>query len=188
MPSKQDEAASVKTLPHIKPSPDSKPDALEVLRLIDPQDSDSEEVVELPRRFNATDVGLDLTVRRYVQVHPGARARLPHGIAVAFPPGYFGLIVPRSSTLLIKGLVVAPGTIDPGFRGELQTVVYNPTRKVVTIMEGERLSQLIVQAMWNLPVVEVKALPPGDRDEMGWGSTGGIRAPQPSSEGQEEEG
>jgi dUTP pyrophosphatase len=136
-----------------------------------------DEVCPVPERSYPGDAGMDLTCARQVVVMPGARVQVAHNIAVAIPEGFFGLILPRSSALLKKGILVSLGIIDNGFRGELQTVVHNPTPRAVYIEEGDRLSQLIV-----LPIIGVefqharKDLPPGDRGERGFGSTGGMGA------------
>lgn len=107
----------------------------------------------------------------------GSSARLPHNLTVAFPEGFYGLIVPRSSTLANKGLIVISGTIDPDFHGELQTVVFNATNHSVQVLERERLSQLLVLPLNILRVVEtdLASMPKGEsRGALGWGSSGGF--------------
>jgi len=134
-----------------------------------------EESFTMPRRTTEDDAGLDLTVSCWCVVHPGAIARLQSNVAIALPPRYYGLIVPRSSALSEKGLLVQTGVIDPGYRGELITVVKNPTSRIIQVNEGERLSQLLILAMKPFPlrlVVEGK-LPTGSRGAAGFGSSGG---------------
>lgn len=132
---------------------------------------------KLPRRQYGGDAGLDLEVSQYQLVMPGATVRLPHNIAVELPTGAFGMIVPRSSTLPNKGLLVMTGIIDPGFRGEVQTVVYNPTKRAVAVNSDERLSQLLVLPLLSVTVEEVtdpESLSKSDRGEAGFGSSGGL--------------
>lgn len=141
-----------------------------------PQGPDSA-TAKIPHRQYAGDAGLDLEVSQYQAVMPGATVRLPHNIAVELPPSTFGIIVPRSSTLPNKGLVVMTGIIDPGFRGEVQTVVYNPTKRTVTVNSNERLSQLLVLPLLSVTVEEVsdpESLSKSDRGEAGFGSSGGL--------------
>jgi len=153
------------------PKPKQPSELLEVLfkRVRD------DETCPPPNRQHPGDAAHDLTVTRYTPISGGAKVQLPHNLAVAIPEGYFGLVLARSSTFVKKGLIVHPGIIDSGYRGEVMTVVFNPSGKMVHIGDGERVSQLLI-----LPVVPVefahakKDLPSGDRGTDGFGSTGGF--------------
>ena len=97
------------------------------------------------------------------------------GVAVAIPPGFAGFVLPRSGLALRHGLSLlnTPGLIDAGYRGELMILLVNhdPTTPV-TIARGERIAQLVVQSVEHATLVEVDELPPSDRGEGGFGSTG----------------
>ena len=62
-----------------------------------------------------------------VHLEPGARGVVPTGIAVAIPPGWAGLVVPRSGLARRQGITLtnSPGLIDAGYRGEVQILVIN---------------------------------------------------------------
>lgn len=138
----------------------------------------SSDLFSLPERSHPEDVGLDLRACQHVLVGTGLSARISHNLAVALPPDTFGLILPRSSTLANKGLIVVPGVIDPGFRGEVQTVVYNAGLRTAQVVAGERLSQLIVLPVLKVAVEEAETLPAvGARGERGFGSSGGYSEP-----------
>ena len=145
-------------------------DAAAVVRLqrLDPE-------LALPQRAHPGDAGLDLCARCDVTLAPGQRALVPTGVAVALPPGTVGLLHPRSGLALRHGvgMVNAPGTIDAGYRGELQVVLINldPTDPIA-LQRGERVAQLIVQPVEQLPVVEVNELDDGPRGARGFGSSG----------------
>lgn len=135
----------------------------------------STDLYTAPKRSNPDDAGIDLTACNHSMIYPGRQARIPHNVAVAIPEGFYGLIVPRSSTLQEKGLIVLPGVIDPGYRGELQTVVFNTRRDHASqVVAGERLSQLLLIPFVPAVVREAKSLPAGTRGEAGFGSTGGF--------------
>lgn len=139
----------------------------------------ADEVWGVPKRSYGSDAGLDLLVSRYTTIYTGTRVRIPHNLAVAIPEGYFGLVLPRSSTFHEKGLIIHSGIIDPGYRGEVMTIAYNPGMKSVYIGEGERVSQLLILPLIKLDVVDVrelKKMTPGERGEKGFGSTGGFGA------------
>jgi dUTP pyrophosphatase len=172
--------ASPSTHPPQRDSSDGRP-ILRVVRLRSARgDADkglrsSSDLYRAPRRSNPDDAGLDLEAAHHEMVYPDIPTRVPHNLAVAIPEGFYGLIVPRSSTLHEKGLIVIPGVIDPGYRGELMTVVYNPRKSTTQIVAGERLSQLLLIPFIPANVKEVKSLPESDtRGDKGFGSTGGF--------------
>lgn len=129
-----------------------------------------------PKRAYDGDAGLDLYVSRYVVIYPRTSARLPHNLVLALPPRYYAQIVPRSSALMDNGLIVITGTIDPGYRGEVQTLVYNTRATAVTINEGTRVSQLLLHRSYAFPLVETPRADllkdfPSPRGERGFGSS-----------------
>lgn len=129
-----------------------------------------------PSKKYRGDAGLDLEVSQHRTVMPGATVRLTHNIAIQLPDDCFAMIMPRSSTLPDKRLMVIPGQLDGGYRGEVQTVVFNPTKTAIQVHVGERLSQLIIMPLLNVSVeiVPLDSLTPSDRSAAGFGSTGGL--------------
>lgn len=121
------------------------------------------------------DAGLDLTVSRYTVVSPGQDVNLSTNIAVATPKGYFGLILPRSSTLTAKGLHISPGVIDSGYRGEVMITARNVSTREVQVSVGERVAQMLILPRWEGKVEVVPSLIGGSRGTAGLGSTRGYR-------------
>jgi dUTP pyrophosphatase len=77
------------------------------------------------------------------------------------------------------GVVNGPGTIDAGFRGEIQVILINlDPRQPVTFQRGDRIAQLVIQELPTVTLVEVSHLPGSARDTGGFGSTGGHRGAQ----------
>jgi dUTP pyrophosphatase len=130
--------------------------------------------VPLPRYAHPGDAGLDLVAARGVRLEPGARAAVPTGIAVAIPPGWVGLVHPRSGLARRHGVTVtnAPGTIDAGYRGELEVLLVNLGSQVVDLARGDRIAQLLLQPVGVATVVEVADLDDTARGAGGFGSTG----------------
>jgi len=129
----------------------------------------------LPRYARASDAGLDLHAAARVVIAPGARALVATGLAVAIPPGFAGLVLPRSGLALRHGVTVlnAPGLIDAGYRGEVQVLLVNhDATAAVTLERGERIAQLVVQAVERVELVEVAELSASERGAGGFGSTG----------------
>ena len=129
----------------------------------------------LPRYARPGDAGLDLHAREDRILPPGTRAVMPTGVAVAIPAGYVGLVHPRSGAAVRSGLSIVntPGTIDAGYRGELQVPLINldPSAKIV-VRRGDRIAQLLIQRVEHAELEEVEALPDGVRGVDGFGSTG----------------
>jgi dUTP pyrophosphatase len=130
--------------------------------------------VPLPRYAHPGDAGLDLVAARAVRLEPGARAAVPTGIAVAIPAGWVGLVHPRSGLARRHGVTVtnAPGTIDAGYRGEVQVLLVNLGQEPVDLARGDRIAQLLLQPVGVASVVEVAELDDTVRGAGGFGSTG----------------
>ncbi|UDY34053.1 dUTP diphosphatase [Dermatobacter hominis] len=132
--------------------------------------------LELPRYAKPGDAGVDLVAAEDVVLAPGGgRGLVPTGIAVAIPRGYAGFIQPRSGLALKHGVTVlnTPGLIDADYRGELKVLLVNtdPT-EAFTVTRGERVAQLVVQAVEHVRFLEVDELDATDRGEGGFGHTG----------------
>jgi dUTP pyrophosphatase len=133
----------------------------------------------LPEYARPGDAGVDLRTAVDVTLAPGERALLPTGLAIALPDGFAAFVHPRSGLAVRHGvsLVNAPGTVDAGYRGEIQVSVVNlDPREPVTFTRGDRIAQLVVQRVEHARFHEVERLPGSARADGGFGSTGGHSA------------
>ena len=131
----------------------------------------------LPSYAHPGDAGADLYAAVDLELAPGARALVPTGIAIALPPGYVGLVHPRSGLAHKLGVTVlnAPGTVDAGYRGEIQVNLINhDPERVAVIHRGDRIAQLVVQRVERADFDDVEELPGSERGAGGHGSTGGL--------------
>ena len=129
----------------------------------------------LPRYAKGGDAGADIVSRIDITLSPGERALVPTGIAIALPDGYVALVHPRSGLAIKHGvtMVNAPGTVDAGYRGELQVILINHDRnESVSFKRGDRVAQLVIQKVERAEFVEVQDLPGSGRGSGGFGSTG----------------
>jgi dUTP pyrophosphatase len=129
----------------------------------------------LPRYAKGGDAGADIVSRIDITLAPGERALVPTGIAIALPDGYVALVHPRSGLAIKHGvtMVNAPGTVDAGYRGELQMILINHDKsESVSFKRGDRIAQLVIQKVERAEFVEVRDLPGSGRGNGGFGSTG----------------
>ena len=131
--------------------------------------------VPLPKYSKGGDAGADIVTRIDLTLEPGERALAPTGIAIALPNGYAAFAHPRSGLAIKHGvsMVNTPGTIDAGFRGELQVILINlDPRESISFKRGDRIAQLVFQKVEHADFVEVEDLPGSGRADGGFGSTG----------------
>ncbi len=129
---------------------------------------------QLPTRATPEASGLDLYAclpEGDLTLGPDPK-RVPTGVALETPPGFDAQIRPRSG-LSLKGVGVAFGTVDSDYRGEvLVTMWVFGSRTEHRVRHGDRVAQLVVSRLAELPVVEVEALSTSSRGDKGHGSTG----------------
>ncbi len=134
--------------------------------------------VPLPSYAHEGDAGADLATAEDVLIEPGERALVGTGVALALPPGWVGLVHPRSGLAARHGLTIvnAPGTVDAGYRGEIKVCLLNTdARQSVALRRGDLIAQLVVQRVARATFVDVAELPSSVRGADGHGSTGGIK-------------
>ena len=105
----------------------------------------------------------------------GGRALVPTGVAVAIPDGYAGFVQPRSGLALRHGVTClnTPGLIDCGYRDELKVLLVNlDPAEPFEVHRGERIAQLVVQAVARVDWTAVDVLPSSERGGGGFGHTG----------------
>ena len=149
----------------------------------------------LPAYARHGDAGMDITAAEEVVIAPGETRLVPTGIKVAIPQGYELQVRPRSGISLNTPLRIpnSPGTIDSGFRDEIQILMTNESlasspddvadalritskgnrKGSYIISKGDRIAQLVLQKVpavrWEM-VDSVENI--GVDRSGGFGSTG----------------
>src|SRR3990170_5579201 len=129
----------------------------------------------LPHRATEGSSGLDLFAclepPGCLELGPGPLL-VPTGVALEVPPGYDVQVRPRSG-LSARGVGVAFGTIDSDYRGEVLVTMYTfGRRRRFRVHDGDRIAQLVVARLADLPLLEVEEVAPTARGAGGHGSTG----------------
>ena len=121
----------------------------------------------------AEDAGMDLRAVEEVTLEPGVPRLVPTGLTIELPPGYEAQVRPRSGLALQARhhLPNAPGTIDPGYRGEIRVILLNLGREPYTVHAGDRIAQMIVARYEAVEWAEGE-LADSERGAGGFGSSG----------------
>ncbi len=116
---------------------------------------------------------MDLCAVEDVTLDPGVPRLVPTGLTLEIPPGFEAQVRPRSGLALRHAVSMpnAPGTIDPGYRGELRVILINLGHAPYTIHAGDRIAQMIV-ARYECIEWEEGDLADSIRGEGGFGSSG----------------
>lgn len=127
----------------------------------------------IPNYAKIGDAGMDL-VATSKQTDNYRNIVYGTGLAFEIPPGYVGLIFPRSSlskySIMLTNCV---GVIDSGYRGEVM-FKFKPLYKEFNVdyNVGDRIGQIIIMPYPQIELEEVDELTETDRGIGGYGSTG----------------
>ncbi len=130
----------------------------------------------LPEYKTKSSAGMDIraNIDETVVLQPLERKLIPTGLYIALPEGYEAQIRPRSGLALNEGLGLlnSPGTIDADYRGEIGVIVVNLSNNVVSIKDGDRVCQMVINKVEQAEWMEVRELDETERGAGGFGHTG----------------
>lgn len=134
------------------------------------------ETATIPTCGTAESAGYDLygDNNDVIQIAPHSTIKIPTGIAMAIPNGYFGAVYARSGLATKKGLRPSNcvGILDADYRGNVIVALHNDTDELMEVNPHERIAQLIIQKFEPILFNEVEALDNTERGVGGFGSTG----------------
>ena len=127
---------------------------------------------KLPERAHEDDAGMDLFSQEDVVLLPAERRLVKTGIAMAIPSGFVGLIWDKSGLAAKAGVTTLGGVVDAGYRGEVQVIMMNLSQESHHIAVGDKIAQMLIQAVALPSIEEATELPEALRGDNGFGSTG----------------
>ena len=133
---------------------------------------------QILQRYNYhTDSGFDLfNAGPHITIEPFGRSLVPTGIKLDIPVNCEIQVRPKSGLALKQGLTVlnTPGTIDQGYTGEIQVILFNTTNNLVSITTGMKIAQAVLCPVFQGVTVDLveKLVNDGERSDNGFGSTG----------------
>ena len=130
----------------------------------------------LPQYETDHAAGMDLraSITENITLKPLQRSLIATGLFIELPVGYEAQIRPRSG-LAYKhgiGIVNSPGTIDADYRGEIKVLLVNLSQEDFTIVNGDRIAQMVVARHETVQWQAVEELGETARGEGGYGHTG----------------
>jgi dUTP pyrophosphatase len=130
-----------------------------------------------PKYAYLSDSGFDLHSTQDLEIGPFGRVLVPTGIKLSFPENHEIQVRPKSGLAIKQGLTVlnTPGTVDQGYTGEIQVIVFNTNNYSVTIPKGMKVAQAVLCPVINGDYVRfesVNSIENRDRGDNGFGSTG----------------
>ena len=133
--------------------------------------------IPLPSFSTSGSAGMDLRacLNEQIRIAAGKTELIPSGIAIYIEdPNYAGLILPRSGLGHKNGIVLGNlvGLIDSDYQGELMISLWNRSEKAFVLAPGDRVAQLILIPVKQLPLIVVDEFDTSDRGGKGFGSSG----------------
>ena len=130
-----------------------------------------------PKYNYESDSGFDLHSTTDLEIPPFGRILVPTGLSFDIKDGYEIQVRSKSGLAIKQGLMVlnSPGTVDNGFTGEVQVIVFNTNNHSVVIPKGMKVGQAVLCPVVNgkwVSLVERESIKEKERGENGFGSTG----------------
>jgi dUTP pyrophosphatase len=131
----------------------------------------------MPAYATSGAAGLDLhaCIPQPVLFEPGARIRIPTGIAIELPRQDVVALVYARSGWAAKygvGLTNGVGVIDSDYRGEIEVLLSHHGDEALRIEPGDRIAQMVIAPLYVANWTVVERLDDTDRGAGGFGSTG----------------
>ena len=129
---------------------------------------------KLPSYAHEDDVGMDLYSVEELVIKPMERKLVGTGIKIELPKNIEAQVRPKSGLSAKFGLSVlnTPGTIDPGYRGEVKVIIINLGNEEYKIEKGSKIAQMVFNEIKKPKIKIVDELTKTKRGEGGFGSTG----------------
>lgn len=124
-----------------------------------------------------SDSGFDLYSTEELEIPSFGRVLVPTGLSFDIKDGYEIQVRSKSGLAIKQGLMVlnSPGTVDNGYTGEVQVIVFNTNNHPVTITKGMKVAQAVLCPVVNgkwVNLVKKEKINEKERGDNGFGSTG----------------
>ena len=133
---------------------------------------------KIPEQATKADAGFDVfaDISEPLIIPPHETRKIPTGLAMATPEGYWVGIFARSGIATKRGLAPANkvGVVDCGYRGEVIVALHNHSDQAQLVDIGEKIAQIVFIPCVYADFVEADILDETERGTGGFGSTGTV--------------
>lgn len=127
---------------------------------------------KIPIFAKTGDAGMDVYSNAEMTIMPGEIIAIPTGVKMELPEGYVALVWDKSGIALKNGIKTMGGVLDAGFRGEVQIIMTNLSKKPFLVPKHTKVAQILIQKV-ECPKIEIaEVLSESERGESAFGSTG----------------
>lgn len=124
----------------------------------------------LPTRAHDLDAGYDLYSREDAIIYAGDSWTFDTGVHMAIEPGFVGDVKSKSG-MMMNG-IITDGTVDAGYTGSIRVKLFNLSRCAVSIVNGQKIAQLVIKKIATPELEVVDCLEDTERGANGFGSSG----------------
>ena len=130
----------------------------------------------LPSYATIGSSGMDIRafIEKPIVLQPFERSLILTGLYISIPAHLEVQIRPRSGLAIKQGITClnTPGTIDADYRGEIKVILINLSNTEQVIADGDRIAQMVFQAVEKANWELVENLDTTQRGDGGFGHTG----------------
>lgn len=126
---------------------------------------------KIPNQAHYGDLGYDVFADEDVIFQRNEFKLVSIGIGVQAYPNS-GFFVKDRSSMASVGLVTHAGVIDAGYQGEVKILFHNIADKMMHIIKGDKIAQLVPVKTTSFEILEVSNFHSTKRGQDGFGSTG----------------
>lgn len=128
------------------------------------------EDAQIPIKCTKNSAGYDLASTENYLLCPGERAKIPTGVCLVCPPGYYARIADKSSNAYKTGIFVVGGVIDPDYRSQIYVVLWNSNNiHSVFVPKGGLVAQIIFERFTPVTFWVTNSLEKTERGSKGFG-------------------
>ena len=125
-----------------------------------------------PTKGSPMAAGYDLYSAETLTVNPRDKAVVKTDLQIRVPNGTYGRVAPRSGLAAKHFIDVGAGVVDADYTGNVGVVLFNHSVEPFEVMQGDRIAQLVCEAVVYPRLLEVDKLCDTQRGCKGFGSTG----------------
>lgn len=96
-----------------------------------------------PAKKEPGDAGFDISSLFDIKIYPGTVRKIPTGVQLIIPLGYYCQIAPRSGLSATHAIQVLAGVIDRSYTGPVCVILYNAGPEPVYLPAHSRIAQLL---------------------------------------------